>query len=302
MQNTRENYAKPGPEVESEIIGQRQGTIVNAAIRPQNESANQNVILDISAEPETQNRQSDLQSKVVENPKNSIEIKNGRGGRHHQELQNVICRMAESYGFVVEIEKSVLDGAGFVDVSLEKENLKIAAEVSVTSTAEYETHNILKCLAADYDYAVVVVANQKKISALNTKLLAAIPFELQDKVKVFGLTGLLTFLRELTQPKENNQKKKEKPKGQRLSFAEACEFFGVGSSTLYRWIREGRVPFYRPGREYQFDRDELVLIGKHDLSGKRKATIKLEPLKIEKTSPKAKKEQDARYRKLLKMD
>jgi hypothetical protein len=67
-------------------------------------------------------------------------------------------------------------------------------------------------------------------------------------------------------------------------------------------VREGRVPFYRIGREYQFDRDELVLLGKHDLSGKRKASVKLEPLKIEKSAPKNKKDQSARYRKLLKLD
>jgi excisionase family DNA binding protein len=87
-----------------------------------------------------------------------------------------------------------------------------------------------------------------------------------------------------------------------MSFAEAYEFLGVGSSTLYRWIREGRIPFYRIGREYQFDREELVLIGRHDLSGKRKATVKLEPLQIEKTAPKSKKKQDARYRKLLNLE
>ncbi|MGI8466878.1 MAG: hypothetical protein ACR2N3_00305, partial [Pyrinomonadaceae bacterium] len=52
----------------------------------------------------------------------------------------------------------------FVDVSLEKENLKIAAEVSVTSTPDYETRNILKCLAAGYDFVLVVVSSQKKIA------------------------------------------------------------------------------------------------------------------------------------------
>ena len=113
---------------------------------------------------------------------------------------------------------------------------------------------------------------------------------------------LLGFLRDLTAPKTSHQKREGKPPGQRLNFAEACEFFGIGRSTLYRWIREGRVPFFRPGREYQFDRNELVLLGRQDLSGKRKAVVKLGPLTIEKTSPPSKKEQDARYRKMLKLD
>lgn len=228
-------------------------------------------------------------------------IKHGRGGRHHQEIQAVIKRMAESYGFLVEIEKIVSDGAGSVDVSLERENLKIACEVSVTSSIDYETKNVLKCLAAGYDYSLVVVSNQKKLSPLKTKLFAAIPVGQKEKVKAFGLTGLLEFLRELTVPTKAS-KKSDKPAGQRLNFTEACEFFDVTSSTLYRWVREGRVPFYRPGREYQFDRDELVLIGKHDLSGKRKAIVKLSPLSIEKRLLRGQKEQDSRYRKLLKLD
>ncbi len=224
----------------------------------------------------------------------------GRAGRHHQELQAVIRRMGESYGFRVEIER-MLDDGGRIDVSLEKENLKIACEVSVTTT-DYEITNILKCLAAGYDLVVVVVSNQKKLPLLNTKIQTEIPVEHQGKVKAFGLTGMLGFLRELDVPKERGRVRSEKPAGQRLDFNEACEFFGVTASTLYRWVREGRVPFYRPGREYQFDRDELVLIGKHDLSGKRKASVKLSPLNIEKKAPKDKKEWDSRYRKLLKLD
>lgn len=224
----------------------------------------------------------------------------GRAGRHHKELQAVIKRMGESYGFGVEIEK-VLDGGGRVDVSLEKDNLKIACEVSVTTT-DYEVTNILKCLAADFDHVVVVVSNQKKLLLLNSKISSEIPIEHQRRVKAFGLIGLLGFLRELGVPKQTDKGKLEKPAGQRLDFNEACEFFGITPSTLYRWVREGRVPFYRPGREYQFDRDELVLIGKHDLSGKRKASVKLSPLNIDKKAPKSKKEQNSRYRKMLKLD
>ncbi|MFN0278958.1 MAG: type IV secretion system DNA-binding domain-containing protein [Pyrinomonadaceae bacterium] len=225
----------------------------------------------------------------------------GRAGQHHQELQGVIKRVAETYGFRVTVEQGIADGTGRIDVSLEKDNLRIACEVSVTTT-DYEITNILKCLADGFDHVIVVVSNQKKLPLINSKIQSEIPIEHQDKVKAFGLTGLLGFLRRLGTSTEPNQKKPEKEAGQRLNFAETCEFFDVTPSTLYRWVREGRVPFYRPGREYQFDRDELVLIGKHDLSGKRKASVKLSPLTIEKKAPKGKKEQDSRYRKLLKLD
>ena len=224
----------------------------------------------------------------------------GRAGRHHQEIQAVIKRIAETYGFRAAIEHGLSVG-GRVDVSLEKENLKIACEVSVTTT-DYELTNVLKCLTAGYDFVVVVVSNQKKISLIVSKIQSGIPVEHLAKVKAFGLPGLLGFLREIAQLEERNRKQNAKTDGQRLNFVGACEFFGVTASTLYRWVREGRVPFYRPGREYQFDRDELVPIGKQDLSAKRKPTVKLSPLTIDKKSPKVKKDPDSRYRKLLKLD
>jgi excisionase family DNA binding protein len=193
-----------------------------------------------------------------------------------------------------------LEGSGSVDVSLEKENLKIAAEVSVT-TADYETRNVRKSLASGYDFVVVVSSQKKKIPLLQKKIYDEISIAQREQVRVLCLPDFFAFLRGIASPEDARDKKK-KPNGQRMSFSETCEFFGIGASTLYRWIREGRVPFYRIGREYQFDREELVLIGRHDLSGKRKATVRLETLKIEKRAPKSKKEQDERYRKMLKMD
>lgn len=227
----------------------------------------------------------------------------GRGSKHHREIQRVVERMAETYGFKSEIEKPVLDGTGSVDVSLEKDGLKIACEVSVTSSAEYEAHNVLKCLKAGYQQVLVVVSNQKNIPALTAKLRNSIPVIDQVKVKPVSLSGCLAFFREVGSPTvEPASGKKAKLAGQRLSFDEAAAFFDVSTSTLYRWVRAGKIPFYRPGREYQFDRDELVLIGRHELSGKRKARVDLAPVKIEKPKPKTKKQQDDRYRKLLNLD
>ncbi|MGI8786986.1 MAG: helix-turn-helix domain-containing protein, partial [Pyrinomonadaceae bacterium] len=294
IEQTRKLYAAPKADAEAENQRWRQVSGAVEKIQPAQ-----------SVSPE--NRRNEIVKEIpsgqtAASGESRVQVNNGRGGRHHQELQAVVKRMAESYGFQVEIEKSVLEGTGFVDVALEKENLKIACEVSVTSTADYETKNVLKCLAAGYDYAVVVVSNQKKLPILNTKLRSDVPIGRQDKVKAFGLSGLLTFLRELAAPDETNSKKRERKSGQRLTLIEASEFLSISPSALYRWIREGRVPFYRVGREYRFDRDEIVLIGKYDLSGKRKASVKLSPLKIEKNPPKSKKKQDARYRKLLNLE
>ena len=109
-------------------------------------------------------------------------------------------------------------------------------------------------------------------------------------------------MREIGSPADPNTGKPGKLAGARLDFKEAAEFFDVSTSTLYRWVQAGRIPFIRIGRIYQFDRDVLVLLGRHDLSGKRKASVKLDPVKIEKPKSNSKKQQDDRYRKMPNLD
>lgn len=294
IEQTRKNYAKTKAEVEAEYLNCRQNSNIIIPVQPVQSALAQNTDNKISKENET--------SRESKGGVDFTQTEHGRGGRHHREIQAVIKRMSENFGFQVQLEKSVLEGTGYVDVSLERENLKIACEVSVTSTTDYETKNVLKCLAAGYDYALVVVSNQKKIPALQAKLRAEVPIEQQNKVKAFGLTGLLAFLREVTMPpKQAVQKKRGNPNSERLNFTETCEFFNVGTSTLYRWINQGRIPYFRVGREYRFDRGELCLLGKREPSGKGKTKIKLPKLKKEKNAPKGKKQQDERYRKLLKL-
>jgi excisionase family DNA binding protein len=238
-------------------------------------------------------------TQSVDGPVNPISNQ-GRAGQHHQDIQTVIKRMAETYGFSAAIEESVLDDAGRVDVSLRNDVISVACEVSV-STVDYEVTNVRKCLAAGYSYVAVVVSNRKKIPLIRTKIFAEIGASLEDKVLILTLPDLLTFLRKWG-PEDTEKPVLPNKPGGRLNFTKATELLNIGSSTLYRWIREGRVPFYRLGREYQFDRDELLLTGKYDSSGKRKPIVKLPPLSIEKRFPKTKKQQDARYRKLLDLD
>ena len=282
IENSRRLYAKPRAEVEEES---RSGPTTQVASIPLTQQPSADPVIVIAP-------------AAVEAP--PAEPSTGRGGAHHRELQSVIARMGEIHGFAPEIEKE-LPGGGRVDVSLSSGAMKIACEVCVT-TDSYETANTRKCLEAGYDFVVTVVSNRKKIPSLRSRLSASVGAEFQDRIRVCDLPDLLAFLRGTSPGNDAEGERRRKKPGQRLSFGEACELLGKSSSTLYRWVREGRVPFYRVGREYEFDRDELLLIGKHDLSGKRKATVKLSPLTIEKSTPKTKKQQDERYRKLLGLD
>ena len=288
IEYSRQTYGTPKAEVEAESSQIISNTIISKQSKP--DVVPQRKVAEISAgnPPKTE-------LNILDIP---VKANQGRGGEHHRELQTVIKRMAEGNGFSATIEKSVADG--HIDVSLENETFKIAAEVSVTSSADYEVKNIRKCLNAGYDYAVVVASNHEKIPLLKERVQTEFAPGEQEKVKVTSLTGLLEFLRQLTKPE--TKKVVKKGQGDRLNITEASKFLNVSTSTLYRWAREGKIPFFRVGREYQFDRTELALIGRHDLSGKRKAVVNLPPVEIKKRTPKTKKEQNKRYRKMLNLE
>lgn len=80
----------------------------------------------------------------------------GKGGAKHRYLQNLIKGLAEQVGFRATIEAPVPGGQ--VDVLLEREGLRVAVEVSVTTPVAWERENLRKCLATDCDQVVLVLA------------------------------------------------------------------------------------------------------------------------------------------------
>ena len=65
----------------------------------------------------------------------------GRGGVQHKAIQLRIKQAAEPLGFRTVIEKQILDGQGSVDLLLERGDLTIACEISITTTIDHEVGN-----------------------------------------------------------------------------------------------------------------------------------------------------------------
>ena len=84
--------------------------------------------------------------------------------REHRFIQEFVKKIAEARNFKAVMEEPVNDYAGKVDVSLLREDLKIACEISVTNTAEYEVKNIQKCFAADYALVFMLSNDPKHLS------------------------------------------------------------------------------------------------------------------------------------------
>jgi energy-coupling factor transporter ATP-binding protein EcfA2 len=84
----------------------------------------------------------------------------------HRYLQLLVKRVAESKGFLATIEKEVFGGAGKIDVALERKNVKIAVEISVTNEADYEVQNIRKGAAAGFNPVVVISADRRHLEKI----------------------------------------------------------------------------------------------------------------------------------------
>lgn len=88
----------------------------------------------------------------------------GKGGSQHRYVQHLIKGLAEERGFRAVIEEAI-DG-GQIDVALHREGLSIACEISVTSTAAYETRNLAKCLRGDFGRVFAIADNTKRLRAI----------------------------------------------------------------------------------------------------------------------------------------
>lgn len=98
--------------------------------------------------------------------RNEVPPAMGRGGRQHRYLQELIKGLAETEGYLARIEDEVLDGSGFVDVSLAKGEDKIACEIAITTPPDKEIENIKKCFAAGYGMVWVVAPEQRHLNAI----------------------------------------------------------------------------------------------------------------------------------------
>ena len=72
----------------------------------------------------------------------------GKGGQRHKYLQHLVSQCGQQHGWRSTIEFPVKEGS--IDVVLEREDRKLAVEISVTTSAELELANLRKCLAAGF--------------------------------------------------------------------------------------------------------------------------------------------------------
>lgn len=190
----------------------------------------------------------------------------GRGGPQHKYLQSLVRKLAEDRGYAVSVERPVLDGHGHIDVHLQRGDLSIGCEISVTTVAEHEAQNLAKCLSSGFTYAVLISPDEETLAEAQTL------FGHHDKrVRFVSPDGFIAFLEEFEdsagpeaakRPKRaqtRTQSLDDAPEGKRMLIAEdAAEYLGLAPQTLakMRWSGDS-PPFFKVGRRVLYERAEL---------------------------------------------
>lgn len=84
--------------------------------------------------------------------------------REHKYIQTFVKKIAEQRGFKASIEEEVAGGR--IDVVLIRDDIKIACEVAVSNSIEYEVKNINKCLDAGYSRVWIISRDEKHLKKI----------------------------------------------------------------------------------------------------------------------------------------
>jgi hypothetical protein len=178
VENTRKKYSKKNSEIEENLNNLLSDFVERKPIKKEEIPEPKEVILEEKSDIEEKSKE------YLENFKEKEEV------REHRYLQTFIKKIAEQRGFKATIEETIDNGR--VDVSLVKDSIKIACEIAVSNSAEYEVKNIYKCLNAGYSMVCVVSKDDSHLGKIKEKTLNGI--ENQDNIHFFNINQMTEFL------------------------------------------------------------------------------------------------------------
>lgn len=155
----------------------------------------------------------------------------------------------------------MLSGHGEVDVAVEGHGRSIAFEISVTTRARHEVGNLAKCLAAGFDYAVLVCASKRKLERVRSLLVdpddEMIRLMIPDEVAAF-LDEIAVSGEPSVAATDDGTGEPERPKQRFLNTTQAAVRMGIKRLTLARWRTEGKGPrYHKVGGRVLYDPDDI---------------------------------------------
>ena len=133
-------------------------------------------------------------------------IKQSNEIKKHQALQLYIKEIGQKRDFKATIEQQTAKG-GRVDIGFEKDDVKIAVEISVTNTLDYEVQNIQKCIEAGYTYVYMVSENRVHLNNIKKRARKLIDSTVFKKVFFLAPIQLANQLDSFTPKKKKPQKR-----------------------------------------------------------------------------------------------
>ncbi|SDE73756.1 Type IV secretion-system coupling protein DNA-binding domain-containing protein [Mucilaginibacter pineti] len=120
----------------------------------------------------------------------------------HRYLQSLIKAMGERHGYRANIEVPTKDGKGQIDVLLSRDDERIAFEVSINTDADWEMHNIAKCLADGCTKVAVCSGNARRLSQIGKRVRQGFPPAEQSKIHLLSPDDLPRFFNAAQAAKE----------------------------------------------------------------------------------------------------
>lgn len=126
--------------------------------------------------------------------------------KEHRFTQEFIKSIAEARNFKAIFEEPINDNTGKVDVSLLRNDLRIACEISVTNTPEYEVQNLQKCLRGGFPIVFMISNDIKHLHAIQNFAISSIDPSLHNRIYFVSkdefVIQLDLFLAQYIQPTE----------------------------------------------------------------------------------------------------
>ena len=122
----------------------------------------------------------------------------GRGGPNHKSIQKRLQRVGEELGYIAEIEKRVLGGAGCVDIAFARDQvLLVACEVNISSTIADEVEHVRNDRLAGYPHVAVVATEPEQRVRIQAAVAVALPAAEAACVGYYSPDEFETYLRQL---------------------------------------------------------------------------------------------------------
>lgn len=121
----------------------------------------------------------------------------GIGGEQFSLIQARIKETAKKLGYTVTNEYKLPDGRK-IDLALERSDRRIAVEIAVTTTIDWEVGNVAKCLDAAFPLVAVVGTSERKLAHLKEAMIASFGDNKAARISFFLPEQFCAYLQDLS--------------------------------------------------------------------------------------------------------